>query len=337
MNLQTTLSGNQLTVTGITGGLIGPGWTERSGSISNLVSQAPWYIVNQVSGTTGGNGVYTLSHSGSGSGTVTSAALMFHHTPMSTVKNAFSYTPATVNDYAYDLIQLDAPFVWDGVSNVVVDYCFSGRGTTQPTLRTLTAGSSARRATSSTVSTRCSSDPTSTSSGSNQIAEIGFQFQSTSCTAPTQNADSLRALSVTSTTASLNWIGGNGAGRVVYINTTNKKALQGEKIETPTYITEQKLKIDYSFYITNQIMKPVQQLFALVLEKIWLMQNKMPKISKFKKDVELLRKNTDPEKFEDKLEQMRNKEVKVLLFDEYLRETNNEKAGNQSVTKFFKK
>jgi DNA polymerase elongation subunit (family B) len=123
----------------------------------------------------------------------------------------------------------------------------------------------------------------------------------------------------------------------VYINSTNKKALQGEKIETPTYITEQNLKIDYSFYITNQIMKPVQQLFALVLEKIWLMQNKMPKISKFKKDVELLRKNTDPEKFEDKLEQMRNKEVKVLLFDEYLRETNNEKAGNQSVIKFFKK
>jgi hypothetical protein len=50
-----------------------------------------------------------------------------------------------------------------------------------------------------------------------------------------------------------------------------------------------------------------------------------------------LRKNTDPEKFEDKLEQMRNKEVKVLLFDEYLRETNNEKQGNQSLTKFFKK
>jgi len=123
----------------------------------------------------------------------------------------------------------------------------------------------------------------------------------------------------------------------VYINSTNKKALQGEKIETPTYITENNLKIDYSFYITNQIMKPVQQLFALVLEKIWLMQNKLSKISKFKKDVEALRKNTDPEKFEDKLEQMRNKEVKTLLFDEYLRETNNEKAGNQSVTKFFKK
>ena len=121
----------------------------------------------------------------------------------------------------------------------------------------------------------------------------------------------------------------------VYINTTNKKALQGEKIETPTYIKEKGLKIDYSFYITNQIMKPVQQLFALVLEKIWEMQNKRPKIAKFKKEVELLRKNVDPEKFEDKLEQLRNKEVKSLLFDDYLRVTNNKKQSVQSLTKFF--
>jgi len=123
----------------------------------------------------------------------------------------------------------------------------------------------------------------------------------------------------------------------VYINSTNKKALQGEKIETPTYILENGLKIDYSFYITNQIMKPLQQLFALVLEKIWELQNKKSKISKFKKEIETLRKSCDPEKFEDKLEQTRNKEVKTLLFDEYLRVTNNEKEGNQSLTKFFGK
>jgi DNA polymerase elongation subunit (family B) len=123
----------------------------------------------------------------------------------------------------------------------------------------------------------------------------------------------------------------------VYINSTNKKALQGEKIETPTFIKDNGLKIDYSFYITNQIMKPVQQLFALVLEKIWEMQNKKPKIIKFKKEVESLRKSIEPDKFDDKLEQMRNKEVKTLLFDDYLRVTNNEKQGVQSVTKFFSK
>jgi len=123
----------------------------------------------------------------------------------------------------------------------------------------------------------------------------------------------------------------------VYIVKPGKKVLQGEKIETPSFIAENNLKIDYSFYITNQIMKPVQQVFALVLEKIWEMQGKKPKIQRFRKEVELLRKSCDEEKFEDKLEDFKNKEVKALLFDEYLRETNNEKAGNQSLTKFFVK
>ena len=124
----------------------------------------------------------------------------------------------------------------------------------------------------------------------------------------------------------------------VYINMPNKKGLlQGDKIETPTFIKENGLKIDYSFYITNQIMKPVQQVFALVLEKIWEMQNKKPKIAKFRKEVELLRKSCDEEDFQDKLDKIKCKEVKALLFDEYLRETNNEKAGVQSITKFFSK
>jgi DNA polymerase elongation subunit (family B) len=65
-------------------------------------------------------------------------------------------------------------------------------------------------------------------------------------------------------------VGGAGTG-------TGKKILQGDKIETPSYISEKNLKIDYSFYITNQIMKPVQQIFSLVIERIWEMQNKKSK------------------------------------------------------------
>ena len=124
-----------------------------------------------------------------------------------------------------------------------------------------------------------------------------------------------------------------------YISTKDKKALQGEKIETPTFINENNLKLDYSFYITNQIMKPVQQVFALVLEKIWEMQRKLPKIKQHKKEIENLRKEyyDDNEKFEEKVETLRCKEIKALLFDEYLRETNNEKAGVQSLDKFFMK
>ena len=123
-----------------------------------------------------------------------------------------------------------------------------------------------------------------------------------------------------------------------YIVQSNKKALQGEKIETPTYIKEKGIQLDYSFYITNQIMKPLLQLFGLVLEDIWRMQNKSSKISKFRREIaELRREQEDNKKFEDKLAKMKDKEVKILIFDKYLRETNNAKEGNQSVTKFFVK
>jgi DNA polymerase delta subunit 1 len=121
----------------------------------------------------------------------------------------------------------------------------------------------------------------------------------------------------------------------VYIHNPNKKALQGEKIETPTYIKEANLKIDYSHYITNQIMKPVQQVFALVLEKMWDMQNKKGKIAKFKREVQELKKTIAEEKFEDKLEKLKNSEVKTLLFDEFLRETNNQKQGQRAITNAF--
>jgi DNA polymerase elongation subunit (family B) len=123
----------------------------------------------------------------------------------------------------------------------------------------------------------------------------------------------------------------------VYIQTKDKNALQGDKIETPAFIMENKLKIDYGFYITNQIMKPVQQVFALVLDEIWAMQGKSDKITKFKREVEAMRKKVVEDKFDDKLEDMKNKEIKVLLFDKYLRDIDNEKKGNQSLVSYFKK
>ena len=121
----------------------------------------------------------------------------------------------------------------------------------------------------------------------------------------------------------------------VYVHNPNKKALQGEKIETPTYIKQQNLKIDYSHYITNQIMKPVQQVFALVLEKMWEMKNKKGKITKFKREVQELKKTTAENKFEETLEKLKNSEVKALLFDEFLRETNNQKQGQMAITSAF--
>ena len=51
----------------------------------------------------------------------------------------------------------------------------------------------------------------------------------------------------------------------VYIEVRETKStLQGDRIEHPRYVIDNNLKIDYGFYITNQIMKPVSQIFDLV-------------------------------------------------------------------------
>ena len=46
----------------------------------------------------------------------------------------------------------------------------------------------------------------------------------------------------------------------------SSKLLQGDLIETPQYIKDNNLKIDYNYYLTNQIEKPVFQIFELVMK-----------------------------------------------------------------------
>ena len=84
-------------------------------------------------------------------------------------------------------------------------------------------------------------------------------------------------------------------------------------------------------------MKPLQQLFSLVLEKIWILQNKNAKLIQYKREIETIKKSTEPSKLEDRIETLKNKEVKMLLFDDYLRTTNNAKVGNQSLTRWLTK
>lgn len=123
----------------------------------------------------------------------------------------------------------------------------------------------------------------------------------------------------------------------VYIENPSKKALQGERIETPNYIKEKKIKINYSFYITNQIMKPVQQVFALVLEKMKDFKKKKGHTLRSWKSVldKLEKEYPDPDKYKDKETSLRNKEVKALLFDPYLRYTNNMKKGDVEINNYF--
>ena len=126
----------------------------------------------------------------------------------------------------------------------------------------------------------------------------------------------------------------------IYIENPNKKALQGERIETPDFIIANKVKINYSFYITNQIMKPLQQLFALVLEDMKDFKKKRGyTLSSWKRELSALENECEGDEmvYKKKEDALRNKEVKALLFDSYLRKTDNMRNGLKSITDFFGK
>lgn len=123
-----------------------------------------------------------------------------------------------------------------------------------------------------------------------------------------------------------------GAGdrmNYAYIKNDNKKALQGEKIETPEFIKNNNLKLDFGHYISNQIMKPLLQLFALELENIKEFKEKQFYIKEYNdkktltwvQELEKLKtKWPEPDKFVKKYEELRCKEVKLLIFDKFLKE-----------------
>ena len=107
----------------------------------------------------------------------------------------------------------------------------------------------------------------------------------------------------------------------VYIKLDNitKDTLQGDRIENPDYILQNKLTPDYLHYITNQIMKPVIQLYALCLDEL-------PDYSKEDDYWDLLDaelKNSKPiyqddDKRFNRIENLKLRMVKELLFDKFI-------------------
>ena len=122
----------------------------------------------------------------------------------------------------------------------------------------------------------------------------------------------------------------------VYIKTNKKVKLQGERIEHPEYINKNKLKPDYEHYITNQIMKPLLQLFGLLLEqlKIFRKQKRMYKIkiNGIKREFK-----DDHKKCQEKIAKEADKRIKKLIFDEYINSYRNKVAGQRSINNFFQK
>lgn len=101
----------------------------------------------------------------------------------------------------------------------------------------------------------------------------------------------------------------------VYVVTEDKKALQGERIETPDYIKKMGLDPDYKFYISNQIMKPVIQIFGLEVEKIPGYDKAPDYWHKMRLQ---LQATLEGDKLEDKLLALRENEAQRLLFEPVL-------------------
>jgi DNA polymerase elongation subunit (family B) len=125
--------------------------------------------------------------------------------------------------------------------------------------------------------------------------------------------------------------------KYVYFVNTDKKALQGERIETPGYITTKKLVIDYNHYITNQLMKPLQQLFGLALEKIYTFLGKTKDRQQYFQEMDSLEKQfgDDVEIYMKHREKYCSERVKGVLFQPFLTKISNTRQGIQTIDSMF--
>ena len=95
--------------------------------------------------------------------------------------------------------------------------------------------------------------------------------------------------------------------------------LQGDRIENPDYIREHNLTPDYRHYITNQILKPVSQIFALCVEK--LPDYKFAPGYWQERAVELETHGIyggHPRKIKDRITTLRTRCVEDILFESYV-------------------
>ena len=113
----------------------------------------------------------------------------------------------------------------------------------------------------------------------------------------------------------------------------NSRILQGDRIEHPDYIRDNNLKQDYKFYITNQIMKPVGQIYSLIVEK--LDGFKYPK-NYYESKYKSLLNTLTPEKARNKINDLRFKDGCDIVFGEVLRVAENRKNKAREITDFFK-
>ena len=109
--------------------------------------------------------------------------------------------------------------------------------------------------------------------------------------------------------------------------------LQGDRIEHPDYIKEHGLTPDYRHYITNQIMKPVCQLYALCVEQLpgyafapsyWMERaDELEEHGSYK---------GNPKKIKDRITAVKMRVAEELLFEPFVSQLANVTVGTKKLS-----
>ena len=122
-----------------------------------------------------------------------------------------------------------------------------------------------------------------------------------------------------------------------YIVATTKSKLQGDKIEHPDFIKEKKLKLDYAHYITNQIMKPILQIYSLIIFDIPVIKTKRCLIERIGRELAACKTNNEKDTVHKKQEQIKNKYIQKIIFDPFIDKFIQQNSNNRTITSFFTK
>ena len=119
----------------------------------------------------------------------------------------------------------------------------------------------------------------------------------------------------------------------VYIQVGKNIKLQGDRIEHPNFIADHGLKPDYEFYITNQIMKPVSQIFALCLKDLPGFTKSIVEFdNKYQVYIKKGKSINDSIKY---MLECKRKEAAKILFRDILRILENKRERASLITDYF--
>ena len=98
----------------------------------------------------------------------------------------------------------------------------------------------------------------------------------------------------------------------VEVKGNNKKLLQGDRIETPSFIEQNNLRMDYLYYIERQLEKPIMQLFDGIDTRGKLLFNDIKRIGKNRKSDQIEITSF----FDTKPTKNKKKKIKIIICED---------------------